>query len=166
MRAPPNARWTAEEDELLTKLFEEGGYSCSQMAAHFPRHPSRNSVIGRLHRLGLLRERRPREKGLLPLKPTRVNDKRPAKKPKTPPVAPDIEGLKALAVSMRQAEPPNDGIDLLELESHHCRYVLNEASPWKFCGRQKQEGSSMCEFHHSRCYVRPGSQRIPTREAA
>ena len=89
---PTNARWTAEEDELLTKLADDGDYSCSQMAVHFPRHPSRNAIIGRMHRLGLIRDRQPREKGTMPIKPTRVQNRlrQGQKKAKSPPMQPDV----------------------------------------------------------------------------
>jgi hypothetical protein len=48
------ASWTKEEDEQITALYREG-YSASDIANELPTVRSRNAVIGRLHRLKVVR---------------------------------------------------------------------------------------------------------------
>ena len=49
--ANPIRGWSSDEDDRLRDMFKQG-FSASQMATAFDNR-SRNSVIGRLHRLGL-----------------------------------------------------------------------------------------------------------------
>ena len=51
-RAGAGMTWTKERIELLTKLWTEG-LSASQIAAELGGDVSRNSVLGKAHRLGL-----------------------------------------------------------------------------------------------------------------
>ena len=46
--------WTEERIEVLTKLWAEG-LSASQIAAELGGGASRNAVLGKAHRLGLVR---------------------------------------------------------------------------------------------------------------
>lgn len=52
--------------------------------------------------------------------------------------------------------PVFEGIPLLELQPHHCRWALGGLydPPKGFCGAQRKEGSSYCEDHHARAHVK------------
>jgi hypothetical protein len=60
-------------------------------------------------------------------------------------------------------------VALTALFDHHCRYPITQAEgPVKYCGLQKQEGSSYCAEHHARCCdgiptAKPGARplRLP-----
>lgn len=53
------------------------------------------------------------------------------------------------------------GVALLELENHHCRYPLGDRSPFQFCGAQKVPGSSYCDHHDQLCWVKPVRTKQP-----
>lgn len=162
--------WTADDDEMLRKFYAKGE-TASMIAARFPDERSRNAVIGRIHRLGLTPSRNGRPRTLTQsrvMKPTRVTDgrnmhsgqaaARPTHKLCKNSIieAPSAERLKELADKMRQeldrieaSAPPVGGIELLDLEPHHCRYPFGE--PIRFCGATKVAGSSYCAEHRARC---------------
>src|SRR3954464_3485690 len=62
--------WTEDRIELLTKLWREG-LSASQIAAELGGDVSRNSVLGKAHRLGLAQGERKGASTPRPRKPTR-----------------------------------------------------------------------------------------------
>ena len=158
--------WTDGEDETLTRLYAQG-LSASIIAARFPER-SRNSVIGRIHRLGLPgRATRTRSRVVkvptLPLKPSRLSDN-PATRAKS---------LRALHTQMKAApELPTEplpvldepgagsgggGVSLLDLENHMCRYPITRELPHAFCGARRAENSSYCREHKRIC---TSSQRV------
>ena len=125
--------WTAEMDSILIKKVF-GGVSASVIAVHFQRsHPeiTRNSVIGRIHRL--------RQKGQMPLL-VRPLSQRPLP-PREPPAIP------APAVPAAADGRP---VALFDLASWHCRWVVAEAersTPAMFCGRPKHLDHVYCLAH-------------------
>jgi len=143
-------RWNAQEDEQLKKLTLEG-LSASMIAARMPGNRSRNSIIGRQHRLRLMGKQTQRKKLARSL---------------------DVENncthvphLRSMEEKMRYAETSKSMRDtseldplmvpLLELESHQCRWPVNSpdnGEGFLFCGHKKQEGSSYCSHHRQRAY--------------
>lgn len=53
------------------------------------------------------------------------------------------------------------GVALLELENHHCRYPLGDHAPFVFCGAQRADGSSYCVAHDRLCRVKPVRTKQP-----
>lgn len=170
--------WTHEEDKDLLDLAHKG-LSASQMMRHFPAHPSRNSIIGRLHRLGFYRKRQPRETGTIPVKPTRVQNRlsQKVRKPKHAArvnVSPltGVESLRALEKRMKAALPPDEpkidlgldfstgvGVALLDLTPTCCRWPLNSPKPgqeYLFCGAVRFAGKPYCG-DHCRIAYQPGT---------
>jgi GcrA cell cycle regulator len=164
--------WTPERVATLKKLWEHGE-SASQIAAVLG-DVSRNGVIGKIHRLGLpgrattsrsIQSKKNRNGSII--RPTRV--KPPTKPVKVALQPPSLPILKSLVDEMKRAvaieEPPAGGVDILELENHHCRFPLGgvmDYPPHKFCGAPKSPGSSYCSEHRQRCvsglykpYIRP-----------
>ena len=172
--------WTDEEDTLLRKLYAEG-LSASMIAAQMPGKRSRNSIIGRQHRLRISdgcqpKQRKKRESGL-PVKPS-TNFKYASHLQAAS--SAHVRALRLLEAKMRYAETSKSvqdvGIEplmipLLELEPHHCRWPVNSpdnGEGFLFCGHQKCEGSSYCSHHHeiSRSHAPVRRGWTPTRRVA
>lgn len=143
----PNAPWTKEQDELLTQLW------CSGVAAHIirARFPdrTRNSLIGRAHRLRLARK-------LGPLMPRSVAQRRAsARKNPYRPKAP-IDTPEALPMI---APPPQNPVAFMDLRWYHCRAVADQHGPddglAMYCGIRTIEGRSFCSYHASIFYREP-----------
>lgn len=141
-----NFLWTEDKVKKLLELREQG-LSARLIANEMG--VTRNSVIGKVHRLGLkfrstkwsfsqsvregLRHRQRSINGR-GLKGNRQ------KFPSYPlPIETDV--------------PPSTAVQLLDLEEHHCRYVFNSGRNALFCGADKTHGS-YCEKHHHKCHTR------------
>lgn len=48
-------------------------------------------------------------------------------------------------------EKKNKGLSIMQLERHHCRYIIEDGS---YCGKDRISGSSYCAHHHKRCTTR------------
>jgi GcrA cell cycle regulator len=125
---------------------------------------SRNSVIGKIHRLGLSgKYRRPREgrprmrarANFMPVAPGKSGksempqmrtNKRPLAFP-APPLPP-----------LPPPDPPVGAFDLLDLRHGMCRYPSGDRVPFRFCGAPQARDSSYCPEHHALAHNR-GSQR-------
>jgi GcrA cell cycle regulator len=164
--------WTTNSVELLTKLWADG-LSASQIAAELG-GISRNSVIGKVHRLGLPgRPKRPA--GTMPRR----------RKPRSQGarmriVRPSIRGNTALAL-MHAFEPergPEPEVieniipigqrcSTLELREGKCRWPIGDPSTpdFFFCGGKTIEGLPYCGYH-SRIAYQPAADRRRTRRTA
>jgi GcrA cell cycle regulator len=104
---------------------------------------TRNAVIGKAHRLELSRKRS--ANGHAKPKPSGWHRKKPviamiARPPLEPPPEPAPEG----------------GVLLVDLERHHCRWLISEPSEMLFCGAGKEPGFSYCLLHVKLAYQRSG----------
>lgn len=143
--------WTADDDNKLKNLYADPDLSCTRIAGYFP-GKSRNSIIGRVHRLKLPLRGRPRPRRVEPLfrpweeagvsRRTFYRDKagpRAAKPPK-----PTVE---------RKARVPKPSRETTELrcaaiEPHHvaladisgCRWPYGDG-PFTFCNHEIFQGS-------------------------
>ena len=169
--------WNAERIALLTELWADG-QSCAQIAARLG-GVTRNSVIGKVRRLGLS-FRDPEMAGLRAARPLGMKRHRAHKGP--PP-----SRLKAMKLGIwgnapRQHErfvprpepiviPPSERKPILvrkngrlhandALTEDTCRWWCGEVrSPdGGFCPRKKVLGVSYCEAHARRAYASPESQ--------
>ena len=164
--------WTDDRVELLKKLWGEG-LSASQIAAELG-GISRNSVIGKVHRLGLSgrakspstsvpRQRKPRAHSHM----MRI-------------ARPSIRGNTALApmhVYETELEPEPELIEniipmgqrctILELSESKCRWPIGDPSSpdFFFCGGKTIEGLPYCG-HHSRIAYQPTADRRRDRRPA
>lgn len=125
--------WTPEKIEQLVKHFNEG-LSCSIIGDLLG--VSRNSVIGRLSRMGLSK----------PKPEVRLVRTGNGKKARRDSAVILQFRAKAVAFKERAATVVPLCIELADLEPHHCRYpYLN--GPYVFCGHTKRPGSSYCPEH-------------------
>jgi GcrA cell cycle regulator len=157
--------WTDDRVELLKKLWGDG-LSASQIAAELG-GISRNSVIGKVHRLGLSgraknpstsvpRQRKPRSHGTL----MRI-------------ARPGIRGNTALAALQSyepELEPEPELIEniipigqrcsILELNEGKCHWPIGDpsSSDFFFCGGKTIEGLPYCGYH-SRIAYQPAADR-------
>lgn len=152
--------WTQEAVRDLLHMHEELNFSAARIAlelgARYGGHVTRNSVLGKLSRLGKctplpehLRQRREKAR-------TRVRVRRSESKrrdaPKAPTVAPAIRAETIPLAQRRQ---------LLDLKSHHCRFPYGDVGEegFFFCGGDvAHDGASYCAAHLALVYGR-GEER-------
>lgn len=154
----PNPGWTDERVGDLKRLWIEG-LSAAEIARRL-RWVTRNSVIGKLHRLGFsgretpsapraTRPRAPRPRAIS----TRVA---PAPRAAKPPAAPILKVVPMLC------EP----VELLDLQPHHCRYPVNQdGADYLACGSRKVDGKPYC-VDHSRLAFQKAQPTDNTRKEA
>lgn len=145
-------KWTPEHDALLTRHAADGLLTYSNISgeinAKFGTRYSRNAVLGRAKRLGLLIAN-PRVNGYPPSepkakvrKPATPKPAKPASEPKprrTPALSPEFSPLRCVEVVPRN-------IGLLELEPGDCRWPDGNG-PFTFCGHPKMAAASYCRTH-------------------
>ena len=160
---PGDFAWTAAAIARLTELWLSGttsGVIGRLMGV------SRSACMGKLRRLGLLRQDRPRmpivrrvarllkssEQSSRPQIPQMRTNKRslPPPEPYRAPPPPPV--------------PPIGSFNLLDLRNGHCRWPEGERPDYRFCGRPQALQSSYCEIHH-RLSLSHGSQRDFDRQA-
>ena len=151
--------WTAAEDERMTTLYLDG-QSCERIGGAMCR--SRNSIVGRLHRLGVVRgpgdpapsraNKRYREpvakrpdRRSHPAQQAVARARERAKRPPPPPRPIIVEPL------------PSHAVNMDDLTWRHCRWPVNDWMPGEgvtalFCGAPKVRGC-LCAFHAARAFT-------------
>ena len=134
--------WTPETDALLAKLWNDG-YSCSQIGNRLGL--TRNSVMGRIHRLGISRSSPHAIKG-----ERRVADKRKfVSKPKPPEPLPMPEPA------------PVSAVPTVDLGPGMCRFPVSDGSPWMHCGAKTPAfNDPWCRHHRNICYQPAPKRRV------
>ena len=147
--------WNEKNVETLRTLVEKG-LSSSVIAAHMGRGFTRNSIIGKCHRLGIIRGK-PRvsmEYGKSPplikrdrnrFVATRVYSKAPVRV---------IEPLP------EPASPGSQPVTLMDIRSGLCRWPLGDPrkDSFRYCGSECEATRSYCDFHHGLAY-QPANDR-------
>lgn len=149
--------WTDAHLETAKRLWIEGKSASEimrvlRLVANSKTWPSRNAVIGKLHRGGLTDGSRPQHRSMS----AHVNVKKPSappvKRDRTNPIGPDA-GRLLQRVAERRAfpsppEPEPDGpvVPLMALQSHHCRWPIGSPSDhdFGFCGKRRAQGATYC----------------------
>lgn len=178
------AEWTEAYERILRQGYKEG-LSASQIAARIP-GMSKNSVIGKAHRLGVV-HKNPRgassgKRGPAPrsgasmIKPTPRNDDPRGIEMRVAALK-DISAEMKLAAGVKTQPLPTfkeavSGpllIPLLELEASMCKWSCAECPETGlhlFCGHQRVPGSAYCGPHASRAYQSVAKYRSKDRQAA
>lgn len=158
--------WTDDRVELLKKLWADG-LSASQIAAELG-GISRNSVIGKVHRLGLSgraksapnavpRQRKPRAHAHM------IRLARPAVRGNTA-LAPmqvyDVE-VEAEPELIDNIVPISQRCSILELNDSKCHWPIGDpgAADFFFCGGKTIEGLPYCGYHSRVAYQPPADRR-------
>ncbi len=157
--------WTDDRVEVLKKLWSDG-LSASQIAAELG-GISRNSVIGKVHRLGLSgrakspsasvpRQRKPRSHGTL------MRIARPGIRGNTAlaplhSYEPELESEPEL---IENIIPIGQRCSILELTEGKCHWPIGDpsSSDFFFCGGKTIEGLPYCGYH-SRIAYQPAADR-------
>lgn len=169
--SPGPSRWTPDRVETLKQLRGQG-LSASQIATRLGVGFTRNSVISKMHRIGLSSPAAPRKRGgMAAAAKRRAAAKRAASVHRRmvtaratlaerlaslpvetlPPAAPDLEPLVA---------------SLAELDPNHCRYTGDDKA-FRFCGREKLPGLSWCAHHARKVFaVAPTVARVSPEKPA
>lgn len=130
--------WTQERIETAKSMLKDGE-SYGAIAATLGM--TKNSVIGKMHRLGV--------KQGIPKHP-RANITRrvrAAPGPRTKYFKPMEPRKPALTA------PPSKQLGIHQLTAHLCRYIAEPEPPFTYCGHVHKEGSPYCQFHHDLCHI-------------
>ena len=142
--------WTEEMDGRIRVMFHDGK-SARDIGEAMGK--SRNAVIGRLHRIGLVRS------------PTQIAEAKAAsnklRRKNDPKKSRPIFRIKRRAGLIQPpriiVEPPRLGLSrdlkLLDLTAHDCKWPYGEW-PFVFCGNPKPVEVSYCPYHASLAYTR------------
>lgn len=147
--------WTETRIEVLIKLYADG-LSASQIATELG-GISRNAVIGKVHRLGLVRKLPTRSSYAKPKpKPERTARIWLPRKIEARSALPDH--LKPEAFVARETDVVPLHIDLLELSETTCKFPFGTSNPYTFCGHPPAEGEPYCAAHCRIAYQPPAAR--------
>jgi len=160
--------WTEERIALLTKLWSEG-LSASQIAAELGGGMSRNAVLGKAHRLGLVRHETKGPSTPRPPKPPRPLDASASAEPlvrQAPPSVPVVVSEPPAAQpagtppEQKVTAPLSKKVTIMELRETMCRFPLGDPTTpeFRFCGAQASTGLPYCTHHAQIAYV-PAAER-------
>lgn len=148
--------WNKDEDQQLVELWK-GGSSASLIAERFPGR-TRNSIIGRIHRLGMSQKRTAETHRRISRTMTALRKRERIEREARQPKVTQASRIQALLKS----EPlPEDvatdiaKVSITDLEPHHCKWVC---APVKnifdpvHCGDRRVLGTPYCEAHARRAY--------------
>ncbi len=166
--AETSVTWTDERLELLKKLWGEG-LSASQIAAELGGGMTRNAVLGKSHRLGLVRNTsagisppRPRKESPAPGKPPAAEPPmRHAPKPVISTAGPLPSGQpRAASLSVDGASPVREGRTIMELREGMCRWPMGDPTrpEFRYCGAPTLAALPYCSHHAQIAYV-PTAER-------
>jgi hypothetical protein len=151
--------WTEKDDDTLSDLYAKG-LTSSQIGARMGR--SRNSIIGRVHRLGLQKTRGITQPKLAHkvTKPVKHIKLAPVAKSLTPayfyvpkPVSPECP-KQTVGIYSYPKPPHFKGVSLIALEPDECRYPYeNTDGVIEFCGQRRKPDSSYCPGCHDICWT-------------
>jgi GcrA cell cycle regulator len=132
--------WTEEREQKLRKLWEKG-YTASQIAEMLGGDTTRNSVIGKAHRLKLAARAASKQSKSLKKQDTAsdLNKKKRYISKKS--------GFKSLLLDKNfEVENPKK---LEELSDKNCRWPIGhpDEENFYFCGRNSVENFSYCKLH-------------------
>ena len=148
--------WTDARIARLKKLWFDG-HSASECAAKLGLGITRNSVIGKLHRLGLSGTyRRPRERGR---KRITAKSEAPAQLLKTTEQEVSRPQIPQMRPDLRPVDVAPFTLTLLQLKPGQCRWPEGERD-YRFCGAEQVLGSSYCEEHRKRSTTRGSVQPV------
>lgn len=141
-RKGPKSNWTAATVEQAAQLWE-AGMSAAEIAAVLPGSFSRNSVIGKLHRLGMMNK--------IADKPPPKPRPRPASARRLPTVAPLTPRPLVQAPPAPPRPKPSGKLTLIGLDESTCKWPIGEvgAEGFHFCGAPKVRdvGVPYCPYH-------------------
>jgi GcrA cell cycle regulator len=151
--------WSQAEIKTLQTMWSDGATATTIAAALGPTF-TRGSVLGKVHRLGLKREK------------TAPSNARPAAKgaaPASRPAAAKTLEARPRATEGTSARDTSGPMPIWALGQCQCRWPMGDLldPPVLFCAAATEEGSPWCPIHEQLVYtstVRPRSEAPPPRE--
>ena len=174
--------WTDEMVEDLKKMWKEG-LTTGEIGKRL--NVSKNSIVGKVHRLGLSGRPSPiKKKDEAPAphhkaekpapkehKPAEKKEPAPAKEAPAPKAAPAPKPLKVekekeeesftyAPTKATKPTTPDHPVSLTELDNHTCRWPVGDPKDanFHFCGKKVRVGQTYCEEHSAVAYVKPGKK--------
>ena len=157
--------WTDEMVEELKRLWAEG-VTTGEIGRRL--NISKNSIVGKVHRLGLSGRPSPIKKKSeeAPAKPAAKTPEPAAvkSKPAAPKVQPQPSSAEASEEDIKLAKSLNipsadntkkEFLSLIDLDNHTCRWPIGDPKDenFHFCGRKVRLGQTYCEEHAAIAYV-------------
>ena len=138
-----NIRWPVELETKLRKLWAEE-LTAEQIAAKLGLSVTRNSVLGKLFRLGLLKKRPDGYKTRKPKEPRKTVLVPKISKPSIPILFPQ-----KLRTSVPLGPPKSKFLSVLQLTNSTCRWPIGDPqhSDFHFCGHEPRDSSPYCAYH-------------------
>lgn len=137
--------WTQERVALLSELNPQGtsSWMAAEINARTGSSFTRNAVIGKLLRIGLIKAIVP---GVVRPKRTRGQSRH----------LNNVLNRQFVTIEQKPKRLDHLGLSLVQLKNDfsQCRYIDgdNETTPYTFCAQAVSEGSSYCAFHRSLCW--------------
>lgn len=168
--------WTDEMVEDLRKMWHEG-LTTGEIGKRLG--VSKNSIVGKVHRLGLSGRPSPIKKKDEPVKEKnetvkeektikKAKPEKPVKEEKTPKpeIKTEIPELKEERIeiirSSSKVEHPkkHHKVMLTDLDNHTCRWPIGDPKDenFHFCGKKIKIGQTYCEEHANIAYVKAGKK--------
>ncbi len=174
--------WTDEMIEQLKKMWDEG-LTTGEIGRRL--NVSKNSIVGKVHRLGLsgrpspIKKKNPdapqapKQKAEKPIPAKAPLTKEPKQEKKVQPVqttklapvkTPDIISEKEVEEKfvpiIREEKAPSkagQNVSLVELDNHTCRWPIGDPKDenFHFCGNKVRVGQTYCDEHAAIAYVKP-----------
>jgi len=139
-----NFAWKPEHIAFISEKWR-AGWSAGMIAKALDGKVSRGSVLGKLHRLGLLRQRTSNRNHIVTVRGGKLRQ--------TPgPIRADGKHL-ALENLPLPPEPDNPGgVAFDDLEPGMCRWPYGQG-PYTFCGCRSIPNTSYCPTHHAAAWT-------------
>ncbi len=148
--------WNQERESKLRKLWDSG-ISASGIAKAFDNQVTRNAIVGKAHRMGLV-ARKPCSRIGTPAAPATVSAA-------TVKCRGTRQTLRFGRDRVEEILPPSDlpppapcpdgvagGVPFDQLNARHCRFEVSgstRAADYRFCGADRDAGSSYCAAHRA-----------------
>lgn len=149
--------WDDATTEFVTEQWTAGksaGVIAIVLSEKLNRNVTRNSIIGKVHRLGLMRNAvRPMERKVRPPRPKPQPRNKPYQIGENARVEVSAADLATLA-EMAARDPVARITSIHDLESHHCRWPVGDprSADFGWCGDQVVPGLSYCAPCAARAY--------------
>lgn len=152
--------WTDEMVESLKQMWKKG-LTTNEIAKNLG--VSKNSIVGKVHRLNLTARPSPIKKKEDMPAPCEVKAEETVETKQEAVVEKEPLMTKTETVKPAVSEGKNKNnsyIKLTELDNHTCRWPIGDPKDdnFCFCGKKVRSGQTYCEEHSALAYVKPGKK--------
>lgn len=155
--------WSEAQIDSLKKLWSEG-HSASQIAIELGQGITRNSVIGKVHRLKLAKRKatyraEPKSKKRLARRERPAIAVKRVPQAKRPMLIHRPNEREFVSAPLPKAEdvfiPLDQRIGVMGLTEHTCKWPIGDPCEpdFHFCGQHKERTGPYCEHHSKRAFV-------------